>query len=264
MEPELSVYVRGDPDSIDAGQVLAGLRSLLALLGALQPPRAGGQHVAWRFSKLRLNSVETQIAALDMPPGIDADSVDAMFQALVRGIHVTETAIQVPSGWNAAAVDAALKASDALSSATAAGTEIGLVHDDSSRVVLTAQTAKNLKALRVRRSSIGSVIGHLESLTLHQKRECAIWTDRRGERVVVKFGPEQQLSVQQAMGKRVQARGVLQRDYRGRPMVLDLAALEILPEPDQGRLLSEAAGEFPDFTGGVSVRAYLESVRGTS
>ncbi|GGM19977.1 hypothetical protein [Micromonospora yangpuensis] len=53
---------------------------------------------------------------------------------------------------------------------------------------MTRQVAENLAAaLKVRRQSIGSVIGTLDSIYLHGQRRAGLWQERTNRRLDVTF-----------------------------------------------------------------------------
>lgn len=231
---ELGIHVHGDPGEIDAGKVLVGLRHVLDLLKNLEDATADGRpgRSSWRFTNLALDSVDTRIAVLEPRPGFSEDDHATLLRLAVDGLARTEESPEIPARWNRAVADSARKAAAALGSVTDRGTTFTMTRDG--RTVTTAdvtsQCAQNINtAISPRRRSLGSVIGTLEAVTVHDHREAGLWTELGHHRVAVKFLPELLEAVSAALSKRVEATGILWRDYQGVPVKLELRRLSVLP-----------------------------------
>ncbi|MFD2417846.1 hypothetical protein [Amycolatopsis pigmentata] len=251
---ELDVYVHGEIDTMDASRVLAGLHHLVDLVKAL-----GGGPV--QFTHLREGSVDTGLRPLR-----SSDDTDAAFRRVLTGLREAERVPSVPNGWGDSAVQDGRGVSDNLGTFTDAGVELilrdgALVVD---RVRVTNAARDHLKqATESRRIAIGSVIGRLDSLSLHDRREARLWPDGGGSSVTIRFSQAQVDEVRQEVGRRVEARGKLVRDYRGRPVSVELRVLTRLKTRDESPRLGTGAGVAPDALAST-VKAYLGDVRGTA
>lgn len=240
MAPELAIYVGGDPEGIDASRVLAGLNHLVGLINALDGSDSG-QTTSWRFTRLALGSINTQIAPMELRPGSTDESINSTFHKLVDGLNLTEDQPAVPAGWPGHAIDEAARASEFLGGVNEAGTTIEVVGEEFS-VTLTRKTFENLrKVTSLRRESIGSVIGMVETITVHRANTATMWTELGGHSVRVSFSADQLEAVRAAMGKRVEAFGLLSRDYWGNPKRLTLRRIEVLPQSGDVPSITEAA-----------------------
>lgn len=83
----------------------------------------------------------------------------------------------------------------------------------------------------------GTVDGTLESITIHQRRECSIWNTTTGRRVRVVFEDAMVERIASLFGRRVRARGRIR--YRGAdPVQVDLEEIEAATESSDVPLMS--------------------------
>nr|MDT0661656.1 hypothetical protein [Micromonospora sp. DSM 115978] len=132
-------------------------------------------------------------------------------------------------------------------------------------VTVTRRSAENLSAtLKTRRESIGSVIGTLDTVTLHGKREAGLWLERTRRRIVVSFGRDQVETVRLALGERVEIAGRLTRDLADRLISIRMRDLEVLPRTSSEAPASGLIGLSPDMIGDRTPEQHLEDIRGAS
>ncbi|WP_284746462.1 hypothetical protein [Amycolatopsis sp. RTGN1] len=251
---ELAIYVHGHTNDMDAAQVLTGLHQVAELIKAL----GGG---AVHFAHLRDGSVDAAFRPMQEP-----DTTDAAFRRLVAGLRIAENGAEIPDGWNDTAIQAGRDAAAHLGGFDAEGTELTLRDGDKivDRVRITLVTRDHLReAGSLRRTSIGSVIGHLDSLNVHERYEARIWPERGGKSVVIRFTAAQLDNVRSLIGRRVEARGKLIRDYRGRPLSLQLRAITRLPTRDESPRLASGLGIAEEAVTST-VKDYLGGVHGTA
>jgi hypothetical protein len=258
---QLDIYVHGEIDTIDAGRVLAGLSHLHGLVKNL----GGGE---LQFTHLKSGSIDTGFTSLSTATDHTelVSRTDTAFGRLVAGLKAAEARPEVPGSWDDSAVKDGLATAEKLGTFTDSGAD--LILRDGRRVVdrvtVTGATSANLRAAtKTTRTTIGSVIGRLDSLNVHGKREARVWPDRNGPAVVVHFSQGQINEVRDAVGQRVEVRGKLTRDYRDRPVRLQLRAITRLKTRDESPRLGTGAGIAP---GAVTstLKEYLETVRGTA
>ncbi|MEU3273898.1 hypothetical protein ABZ639_23925 [Saccharomonospora sp. NPDC006951] len=234
---ELTVHITGDLHTMDAGRVLAGLNHLVSLLQRLG---AGPVHL----THLHNGSLDTGLR-----PFANNDTTDAALTRLVDGFHLAQQKPEAPADWNDEAMADGQAAAEKLGSFSAEGMTLTL-HDGSrvaDRVKVTRIAGKHLKeSSDVKRTSIGSVIGQLDSLSVHGRREARLWPVGGGSPVLIRFSEDQLDMVRREVGRRVEARGKLVRDYRDRPISLQLTALTRLKTRAESPRLATGAGIAPD------------------
>ncbi|MGW9266972.1 hypothetical protein [Gordonia terrae] len=252
---DLSVYVKGQPESIDAVKVVEGLKYLLEALDDLAPHTHG-----WRFSRLALNSIDTAIA-----PRLaeDAEETVGAFESMVAGIRVLEHRPQMPPGWTLPLAKKLKGAAECFASASTAGAELSVSGRDAT--VLTRRTVDNVRRLdQIKRHSIGSVVGRLERLNLHDgANDTTLYEDGRGTGIKVSYGYDLHADVIEALrtNRRVRVRGRLTRKVDGEITRIRANTIHLLPEPDTYPSLADAAGAFPNFTGGQNAVDYIRGLR---
>lgn len=134
---------------------------------------------------------------------------------------------------------------------------------EESRVVVEPEAT--LQTLIVARPAqlrvIGSVVGRLERLNMHQRREAALWNELDQRSVVVTFAEEFYQRVHGALRQRVEVFGTIAEDADGRPLRIRLQDLEVLASDENLPTLSSLVGSMPDMTGGAPAKEYLARSR---
>lgn len=269
---ELRITLPGPDGSADARRSFAVLEQVLELLGELEDRalnRSSGRaddRTTWGISELRLGSVVTTLTPNMPKRGATTTVLSNVMTDTVRGFAATEDREGLPDGWDTRAARTAAELARMLGLMTSAGMKVELLLDKQVKqtVMVTRRSAENLNAtLKVRRESIGSVIGTLDTVTLHGKREAALWDERSLRRIVVYFAPQEIDQVRHALGRRVEISGRLVRDFEDRTLSVRMRNIEILPEaadaPATGLI-----GMSSDMIGDQTPEEHLEELRGAS
>jgi hypothetical protein len=98
--------------------------------------------------------------------------------------------------------------------------------------------------------ALGSVIGRIDAINLHEKREATLWDEVDHARVVLTFPEDMVEQVRQALRRRVEASGEIIEDDDGRPQRVRLEELDVLPADEELPPLAGLVGLFPDLTDG--------------
>ena len=125
---------------------------------------------------------------------------------------------------------------------------------------ITEKTLEHVQVLtRVTFSGYGSVIGNLDSITVHNKNEFRIWDETTHRPVTCKFEASQEDSVKDSLRRRVSVVGMIYANSAGVPVRLDVEHLE-LAEIRTLPTIQEMSGLVSDFTEGKTLKDYLESI----
>lgn len=259
MSAELRVTFLGEHQ--DARKAVAALRKLVDVVAAAEAAGAGrGPRIGWRFSRLGLGSVVSGIAPATA--GREGEAGD-LFAQVVQGFGDAEEREGMPAGWS---VELARRARDLIDAAEHHEMRLEALRQDGAvgtvRVTMAARRHLDAGLAQGARDSIGSLIGQLDAVSLHEKQEARLWPERGGPSVPVQFTDEQLPAVRDHLGARVEASGRLRRDAAGRPLSLRLRRLERLPTWEESPPLTDLIGLDPDFTGGKSSVEYLREIRG--
>ncbi|NBE80295.1 hypothetical protein [Micromonospora rubida] len=267
MTTELRVTLPGPEGSADARRSLGVLERFLALLGQLEDAvlqkDSPNDRTAWGITDVRLGSLVTTLAPNRLASGASAITMKEVAGTAVTGLAEAEQHEGLPAGWTLKVANAAVELAKPLGLLAADGLMVELLQEGSpARVIhVTRQVAENLStALRVRRQSIGSVIGTLDAITLHGQRRAGLWHERTNRRIEVTFTATQMDQVRAALGQRVEVSGRLIRAIDDELLSVKLRDLEILPSSPATDLI----GLDPGFTNGADPVDYVREIRGAS
>ncbi len=246
MSSELRVVLHGDADEQDAARVLDGLSKMINVLNALEdsiPSRASHQpHTAWRFSRLALGSVAAGFAPLQLSEGMDDKAITGVFQQVVDGFERAEQGQPLPTAWLPSAVRSAAEITEGL---TGTMTLAVVVNGREVRTVEVTDRAAHGFRTAVQSPytiSLGSVKGMLDSITLHDRRQAGLWSDRTGARVAVNFEDHQLDDIRGLLKKRVEVWGECLRNAFGELLSVKLIRFDLLPDTAEDLPLSALVG----------------------
>src|SRR5690606_29233704 len=221
MHTELRVTLPGPQGSADARRALAVLDRLLNLLGYIEdsvldkPALRADERSSWGFSSIQLGSLTAPLSPSIPRRGATKETLGQVAGAVVKGFAETEQHHIVPEGWSIRAANTGVDLANLLAAVTGRMDVELLRHGQVVRAVsVTQRTARNLaRALSVQRRSLGSVIGRLDSISVHKRRLAGVWDSITGLRVEVTFTDNQVQEIKNALGKRVEIFGLITRDF---------------------------------------------------
>lgn len=210
---------------------------------------------------------ERRASSLEPRGGASFSDLDKVPELFVVGFEDVEASARVPKGWSTGAVREAARATRNLGEDAAHAMVLTLLVDGepTRSVEVTHRASANAKAaVKARSTSLGSVIGTLDSISVHKRKRAGLWTARGGRRVEVKFDDEHLDNVALLLGRRVEVWGRLSRNSDDQVLSVQARRFITLQQPDEGRRLADLRGIAPNLTGGAGVDVYLEQLRGTS
>jgi hypothetical protein len=133
---------------------------------------------------------------------------------------------------------------------------------DSDKVAIGLETVRKIRSLMEPRfESVGSVVGNLDSISIHSGTEFRVWDEFSGYAVTCRFPKELFDKVKEALGHRVLAFGLVKANYIGQKRLVMLEGLEPYPKEAELPTIEEMSGLVDDLTGGLSLKDYLEEIR---
>lgn len=130
------------------------------------------------------------------------------------------------------------------------------------RASVDASTSESVeRLLRDSHQALGSVIGQLEAVSIHEQRVARVYSTDWSGSVECHFGEDLTRDVAAALGSRVVASGTIQRTATGTPTRLRLTSLELLPDANDLPSIDDLIGIDPDFAGGLSGENYVAQQR---
>lgn len=211
-----------------ATDFIEGLETFLRLLAAAEGASAKpAARVNWLIRDLHHSTATVVLQAADPTPAAEAAAkrVYGLGRLGARGEAVSLTDEEERALRSLA--DFAPRV-EMLVAVSGEPDDVGLV--TSAGALLSAARAHDTE-------SWGTVDGTLESMTVHQRRECSIWNAATGRRIQVSFDEPMVERIASLFGRRVRARGRIR--YRGHdPVRVDLEEIDAVSEPSDVPLSS--------------------------
>ncbi|GIH27771.1 hypothetical protein Aph01nite_60810 [Acrocarpospora phusangensis] len=248
---QLRAVVAGTSGTSDALRAFTALTRLLTLLSQMEAGAIGTAGSTWGIEELRLGSVATVITPNRLADNADSELMANLLDWTISGFSQAEHEEVLPVHWPSSAIETGIELAKALGMIESDGMFLELIDDGRPlrSVTVTRRSADNLRsATRVKHTSIGSLIGRLDSVSIHSSPTAGLWTERGG-RVEVKFAREHTDAVRAALGKRVEISGMLTRNLRDQPLSIRLKRIEELPEQDVH--MDSIVGADPGLTEGL-------------
>jgi len=123
---------------------------------------------------------------------------------------------------------------------------------------LTLEHTREL--LEAKYSGKGSVVGRLETITVHKANEFRVWDEVSGRPVSCFFSPEMLERVKGALTHRVLVHGIVRRNHRGVATAVSVEGMEPYDE-GEGPAIEEVSGLIDDLTEGKSLSDYMRDLR---
>lgn len=267
---QLSATFHGPSDSIDAARALHQLSELIRLMGELEVATDRAAVSApthgWSFTTLGLGSV---VATLAPSRSIDADRLERMTGVplrLVTGLETIGETADIPWDWSPDAVRAGGELMKTVGDSVETGLTLRVI--DGGRTVRATTVTRALKvnldqAIAPAAASIGSVTGLLGTIMVHDQARASVWPDRQRRRISVPLTDDQVEEAKALLGRRVELRGMVQRNSRGGLITVRVRSMRAAPVTNNVDLAS-LWGAAPHLTGGLTTAEFLSETRGTA
>jgi hypothetical protein len=124
---------------------------------------------------------------------------------------------------------------------------------------ISQNTLQNVRELTgVKFAGFGSIVGKLESISVHNGAEFRVWDRKTGKPVRCKYEPAIEQQIKDALRKTVTVVGEILINSAGNPISMDVEDIEEMGTRSPSLSVEQIAGSIKDFTGGRSLREYLE------
>jgi hypothetical protein len=110
--------------------------------------------------------------------------------------------------------------------------------------------------------SEGSIVGNLDSITVHRSHEFRVWDEFSGCAVTCKFRRDMLDEVKGGLKRRVLVHGTIKRNIHSLPVNIMVSGIEAQLTESQLPTIEEMSGLVDDITAGSTLREHLEDLRG--
>ncbi len=261
------IYIRlGSTEAIQPGNLITSLRYSYDILRELDAAVSGETNgaVEWGIDCIEKQSPAT-IAFVGLPRSLDvADPMETIQSTLIDGINVLAKDGHEPLRPRLYS-DKALKAAKGLSDLgkKADVGEIEVYASEHVRARITRSVSSAVQFLiGTAVESLGSIVGNLDSITVHKNYEFRVWDEVSRRAVTCKFAKDMIDSVKEELKHRVLVYGTIKRNEEGLPVCVDVKGVEKQPHFDNLPSIEEMSGLIDDVTEGATLKEYLKDLRG--
>ena len=110
--------------------------------------------------------------------------------------------------------------------------------------------------------SQGSIVGSLDSITVHKSHEFRVWDEFTGRAVTCKFRKDMLDQVKESLKRRVLVYGTVKRNAQSLPVSIVVSGIEAQLDESQLPTIQEMSGLVDDLTEGATLKEHLEDLRG--
>jgi len=253
--------IEGEPGKISLRVFLKGIESELSILMDLDAAISGEAKgtLDWVVTDLQIDSLVVEVGSVTRYD--DRNLGPEVTKLFVSGLGQLEREGSTPPYFSDTTMVSARRMLRMIGRDGATGLEISRLPGETVR--LSARAATNIDHLLPSRyTSVGSVEGKLEMISIHGPARFVVYHARTYKAVNCRFERDRWLdTVKDALGQRVNVSGVVHYNARGEPMSVEIADIRRLRTEEELPKVADLTGSDPDFTGGLETSEYLRGLR---
>ena len=261
MPGKINLRLEGRDDFLNPSTYINALRHFWGMLRdldvAISKGRAGC--IEWEIESLSKNSL-----ALITFRGCSLAASDSMVEverSCIFGLKKLSEGQRLPD-YSDAAVKKALKLASLHTHRKPDGLNLIQVFTDTNEVEVGPDTVDGIQSLiKVRYESMGSIVGNLDSISVHRGNEFRVWEELEGYPVTCRFPDTLLERTKDALGRRVLVHGDLKSNFRGQRISVIVHGFEMYPQDSELPTIEQMSGIIEDLTDGVSLGEYIEDIR---
>lgn len=256
------IKIDGQPGQVTLAAFLGVVSNVGRILAELDAAISEQPHgsLDWVVDDLFTGSLGAELRS--EPRTLDReDAGAAVVRAFVGGWQTIETEGRTPPLFSPDAMQRAKSIVRFIGKEGATGIEIS---DTNETVELSPKSAVNVtQLLKEQRRSRGSVEGKLETVSVHRGARVIVYHSRTRKAIRCRLPDEllEQASTAMRLRQRVIVSGTIFSNGKGEPLRIDVTKLRILPPDSELPRYNDIGGHYPDFTGEMSTRDYIRSIR---
>lgn len=229
----LTLIITGE---VDLARMLEAGNSFARMLRELERTVTGKQResVTWIVSAARTKSLELKVEGRLIDMRESPATVRTTVKRVVSGIKAISARAKRPAYFS----DLALEETRALANLASVSLKNG-----KAPIPLNERVAQHVdKLIAPRLTSVGTVVGRLEGLTIHGRRVFVVYEQLTGQRIECSFGPQFLEEALRGFGKRVSVYGRVKSRLTGEKVAIDVEDFEIFPPESELPTAEEVRG----------------------
>ena len=261
------IYLRiGVGGSIKPGNLVKSLSHSYDILRELDAsitddPKGG---IDWGIDTIKKES-PLEVAFAGSARTIDSASPMGEIQsALIAGLNALSVDTEEPERpqyYSDKALRAVQKLADLRKSGNIGDIELSTSLHNKARI--TEITSRSVRLLiDAAFESQGSIVGSLDSITVHKSHEFRVWDEFTGRAVTCKFRKDMLDQVKESLKHRVLVYGTVKRNAQSLPVNIMVSGIEAQLDESQLPTIEEMSGLVNDITKGSTLKEHLEDLRG--
>ena len=261
MPGKINLRLEGHDEVLNPNTYINALRHFWGMLRdldlAISKGRTGSIH--WEIESISKNSpavVTFRGRSLTAP-----DSLDRVERSCIVGLKQLSQGQRLPD-YSDAAVKKALQLASLHSHRKPGGLNLIQVSTDSNEVDVGPHTVDGIQSLiKVKYESLGSIVGNLDSISVHRGNEFRVWEELEGRPVTCRFPDILLERAKEALGSRVLVHGDIKSNFRGQRTLVMVHGFEPYPQNSELHTIEQMSGIIDDLTDGMPLGEYIEDIR---
>jgi len=258
---KILLKIEGDHEGISLRSLLVGIGHELKILESLDMAISGitKGSVDWIVTDLRAGSIACEISPHSRLA--DKDYGADISQFFVDGMRTLEEEGLTPPYFSDDILIEARSMLNMIGKGGTTGFEISM--SGSTPIHVTTKTAASIKQLLpTSYSSLGSIEGRIEMVSLHKKPKFVLYLSRTMRPVTCSFDSAALLKdVKDLLGFRVNVFGMISYNLKGEPTRVSVDNIRKLRDGNELPSIGNIMGIDRDYTGGVDSADYVRSTR---
>ncbi|MCY4367637.1 MAG: hypothetical protein OXE17_15640 [Chloroflexi bacterium] len=261
MPGSINLRIEGQDEVLNPAAFINAVRYFWGMLRDLDSALSKGEKgaIKWEIESLTKNS--PAVVAFRGSSLTDRDTLVKIEDTCIGGLRELSEGKRLPY-YSDSAIRNALRLARLHSPNKRSGLRLIQVFSDSHQVDLGPHTVEGIQSLtEFSYESVGSVVGNLDSISVHRGNEFRVWEELEARPVTCRFPPAILEQAKQALGNRVLVSGNVRSNSHGQHTSVLVHGIELYPEDSELPTIEQMSGIVDDFTGGISLGDYIEEVR---
>lgn len=262
---KITFTIEGPPGTVTLRAFLSAFQDQLTVLtevDAALSQRPDGV-LDWVVTDLRLGSLEATIASRHRADEVAPQHDRTVARTYRNGLYAIESEGRTPGYFTDRSLVAARRTFKLIGQDGVTGFRV-TTDDFEPPLAITPRAAVNIDQLiHPGRKEIGSVEGRLNVISLAGRApRFVLYETIRHKAVSCRFAPEKLEEIKAALGRRVLVTGVVTYNRKDEPQRIALESFRLLRDRADLPTVDSMTQGYPDLTGDLSTKEYLELVRG--